>query len=148
MNIRAHEKYIKVTPKKMRFVVKSIKMLKPVDALARLNMVQNRSAKMLYKAIKSAVDNGIAVHKISAETLSFAELKIDEGVFLRRMRPGARGMGRPYHRKTSHITVVLEVKGKQTMVQSQVKETKKIKEPDVIKEIVKEDKESKVKVTK
>ena len=104
--------------------------------------------KMLYKAIKSAVDNGIAVHKISAETLSFAELKIDEGVFLRRMRPGARGMGRPYHRKTSHITVVLEVKGKQTMVQSQVKETKKIKEPDVIKEIVKEDKESKVKVTK
>ncbi len=125
MNIRAQHKYVKVSPKKLRFVAKSIKKLKPVDALSRLHLVQNRSAKMLAKAIKSAVDNGIAVYKISADTLVFAELKIDEGVFLRRMRPGARGMSKPYHRRTSHITVVLESSKKDSNKTKTIEQVKK-----------------------
>ncbi len=125
MRIQAKHKYIKVSPKKLRFVAKSIKALKPVDALSRLQLVQNRSAKMLARAIKSAIDNGVAVHKISADTLTFAEIRIDEGVFLRRMRPGARGMARPYHRRSSHITILLETSKKNVGTKVEKVETEK-----------------------
>ena len=138
MNIRAQHKYIKVSPKKLRFVAKSIKGLKPIDAMSKLQLSRTRSAFMLYKSIKSTFYNCFSVYKISADTLSFAELKVDEGVYLRRIRAGARGMARPYHRRSSHITVVLTLSSKKKpvktagIVEKQVDTKKKeVKKQDV-----------------
>ena len=57
------------------------------------------------KAIKSAVDNGKTVYNMSPEKMTFKSLFIDEGVYLKRFRAGSRGTGKPYKRRTSHITV-------------------------------------------
>lgn len=108
MNIRAEHKYLKSSPKKVRFVAKSIKGLTPIVAMSRLLLTRNRSAKLLHAAIKSAVDNGVNAHKLVADNMRFDEIRVDEGVFLRRIRPGARGMAKPYHRRTCHITITLK----------------------------------------
>src|SRR3990167_8448178 len=108
--IKAVIKHLKVSPKKVRFAVSDVRKLSPLVALSRLKLLQNRSTKVLYKVIKSAVDNGVNNNKINADTLQFKEIRIDEGRFLKRMRPGARGMGRPYLRRSCHITVILTSK--------------------------------------
>lgn len=131
MIIRAQHKYVKSSPKKLRFIAKNIRELSPLVAMARLLITRNRSARMLYGAVKSAVDNGLSAHKIESGKLKFDEIRIDEGSVLRRIRPGARGMAKPYRRKTSHITVTLKV------VENKVVEKKDIapvsdKKPSII----------------
>lgn len=110
MQSKAIIKHTKISPRKLRFLTDAIRRMKPAVALDYLGLSQKRSAKILLKAIKSAVDNGKTVSNMSPEKMEFRTLSIDEGIYLKRSRAGSRGMGRPYKRRTSHITVVLEEK--------------------------------------
>ncbi len=109
MEAKATIKYNKISPRKLRFLVAAVKRLKPAVALDYLGLSQQRSAKILGKAIKSAVANG-AAHNMSPEKMEFKKLAIDEGIVLKRFRAGSKGMGKPYTRRTAHITIVLEEK--------------------------------------
>jgi len=110
MESKAIIKYAKISPRKLRFLTEAVKTLKPTVALDYLGLSNTRSAKFLMKAIKSAVDNGKTVYNMSPEKMTFKSLFIDEGVYLKRFRAGSRGTGKPYKRRTSHITVVLTQK--------------------------------------
>ncbi len=70
-----------------------------------------RTAKVLYKAIKSAISNGLAQPGFDPRKAQFKVLSVDEGPVLKRFRAGSRGMARPYVRKSSHIMVILEQSG-------------------------------------
>ena len=111
MEVKAHIKYVRISPIKLRTLVESIKVMSPQVALDHLGLSQKRTAKVLYKAIKSAVANGQSVPGFDANKASFKVLSIDEGPYLKRYRAGSRGTAKPFVRKSSHITVVLEQKG-------------------------------------
>ncbi len=108
MEVRAHIKYVRISPIKLRMLLDSIKELSPKVALDHLGLSQQRTAKMLYKAINSAVSNGKSQPGFDPEKAKFKVLSVDEGPVLKRFRAGPRGIARPYVRKSSHITVVLE----------------------------------------
>lgn len=110
MEVRAQIKYVRVSPIKLRFLIDAIKVVSPQAALDHLSLSPNKTSKVLYKAIKSAVANGNAKPGFDATKAKFKTLAIDEGPSLRRFRAGPKGMARPYIRKSSHITVVLEQK--------------------------------------
>ena len=110
MEARATIKHTKISPRKLRFLTDAVKSMKPAIALEHLGLSQKRSAKILWKAIKSAVDNGKTVYNMVPEKMVFKTLAIDEGIYLKRYRAGSRGTGKPYMRRTSHITVVLSQK--------------------------------------
>lgn len=107
MRVQSYSKYVRVSPKKLRFIADAVKKMPPVRALDALAAAPGRSTKILYKTLKSAVDNAINILKLKADMLEFKALLIEEGVRLKRYRRGGRGTAKPYIRPTAHIKVVL-----------------------------------------
>jgi large subunit ribosomal protein L22 len=103
------QKYILTSPRKLRFVADSIRKMDPSEALQTLPYVKKRAAKPIYKALKTAVANATS-QGVNEEDLILKEIQIGEGPRLKRGRPGARGLWKPYQRKMSHIRIVLEQK--------------------------------------
>src|SRR3989344_3386032 len=98
-----YSKNVKITPKKLRFLLTEIKKLKPVEALNHLMYTPRRSAEILYKVIKSALASGKNVLKVDEKMLIFKYFSVEEGQKLKRFRPGGRGTARPILRRFSHI---------------------------------------------
>lgn len=141
MEAIAYIKHIRVSPKKLRFIVDGIRLKKPEEALIILSQSQKRNAKVLYKAIHSAVSNAKAVMKITTgEGLKFKTLLIEEGPFLKRMRPASRGRASFYKKRSSHIKVVLFNDEQKPAIVKVPQETKKARPEPTI--------QSKTKVTK
>jgi large subunit ribosomal protein L22 len=61
--------------------------------------------KLLQSALANAKDRGVAT-----EGLFVKEIRVNQGLVMRRMMPGARGTGFPIRKKTSHVHVILESK--------------------------------------
>lgn len=100
-------KNVRISPKKLRFLLKEVKKLTPKQALDYLYYTPKKGAKLLYQAIKSAINNAKNYLKVDEDLLKFKVLAVDEGIKLKRYRPGGRGTVKPYKRRFSHITMVL-----------------------------------------
>lgn len=125
MEARAYIKNVKVTPKKLRFLLPEIKKMRPAQALERLLYVEKKPARILYKAIQSAMHNAKAVLKVDDANVVFKALSIEEGQKLKRYKAGGRGNVKPFMRRFSHINIVLTV-GKSKKTEPKLKvETKK-----------------------
>ena len=100
-------RFIRISPRKVRFVVDAIRNKPVQDALAILEFVPNSAAKTVSKLIKSAVANAENNHRMDADMLEVIHAQVDEGPTLKRISP--RAMGRAYRilKRTSHITVGL-----------------------------------------
>ena len=109
MEVRAIQKNIKMSPKKLRFVADVARKMKPIDAIEKLPFIGKKAAEPIILVIKSALANA-KNKEIDATNLVFKELQINEGPRLKRGRPVSRGRWHPYKRRMSHIRVVLETK--------------------------------------
>lgn len=99
----------RVSPQKARLVADMIRGEDVDSALIKLKYTRKKSARLLEKLVDSAVAN--AQQKNSSwdvDTLRVKTVFVDQGPTLRRFRPRARGMAYRIHKKTSHITVILE----------------------------------------
>jgi large subunit ribosomal protein L22 len=106
MDIIALQKFVRISPKKMRVVADVAKKMSPTTAIERLPFLRKRGSDVLVKVIKSALTN--AKQKgLSDDTLLFKEIQIGEGPRLKRGRAASRGRWHPYKRRMSHIRVVL-----------------------------------------
>ncbi len=103
-------KYNRISPKKMRFILDDVKKFSPAQAVVRLEYSPLRTSKLLAKAINSSLANASAALKTDKNLLQFKTLLVEEGPRLKRMRPGSRGMGRLFKRRSSHIKIVLVAK--------------------------------------
>ena len=109
MEVKSVQKFIRMSPRKLRLVVSLIKHMSPNEAIEILPYIRKRAAEPLGKVIKTAVANA-REKQISEETLVFKEIQITQGPSLKRWRAGARGRAKPYKKRTSHIRVVLETR--------------------------------------
>lgn len=109
MEFRAIQKFIRISPKKIRPVAAVAKKLKPLEAVEKLPFVAKKASlplkKVIVQALASAKEKGI-----SGENLKFKEIQITEGPRLKRGRPVSRGRWHPIKKRMSHIRVVLETK--------------------------------------
>ena len=107
LEIRAVEKFILMSPRKVRRVVNLVRE-RPVDeALALLRFLPQAAAKPVMKAVKSAAANAEDIHGLSTSDLYISKISADVGPTLKRYRAGARGRAKPILKRSSHITVVL-----------------------------------------
>ncbi len=134
MESLTYMKNIAIAPKKLRFMLKVIKRMKPADALVKLSYMHERPAQVYHKAIHSAMSNARHLLKTSDDLLEFKLLTIEEGNALKRYNPGGRGTAKPYKRRFSHIKIILTAK-----------ETPKIVEKKEVKAEVKKVAKSKTK---
>ncbi len=109
MDIITVQKFVRISPKKMRGVADIAKKLTPQDAVSKLPFLRKRGSEVLVKVIKTSLAS--AKQKgISDDTLVFKEIQIGEGPKLKRGRAASRGRWHPYKRRMSHIRVVLTVR--------------------------------------
>ena len=131
MEIKSEQKYLIISPRKIRPVVDVIRKLSVQKAMDSLPFIKKRGSDLLLKVIKSAVAN--ATQKgVSITDLKFKEIQIGEGPRLKRGQPVSRGRWHPIKKRMSHIKVILE-----TVKKEQIEEKKKLKVEEK-KEVIKE----------
>jgi len=111
MKYKAVQKYVRMTPRKLRLVADMVRELTPAQAAEMLPYVRKRAAKPLGKTIRSAIANA-KQQGVSEEKLVFEEIQIGEGPRLKRGRPVARGAMHPVLKRWSHIRIVLSDEAK------------------------------------
>jgi len=111
-NISAKLRYLRISPRKVRAVADVIRGLPVTEAEAQLMISSRRPAVHLLKLLRSALANALADKKVDADKLYIKEIKVDEGPRFKRWLPRARGGVSMIQKKTSHVTVVLEVSDK------------------------------------
>lgn len=133
MEAKASVTDVHSTPKKLRTLLTDIKKMSPVKAMDLLLYSPKKSANILYKVIKSAVDNAKATLQIDAHLLEFKLLKVDQGHSLRRYNPGSRGNAKPYRKQFAHIQVVVGVKTGNQL--KSVKSVESVKQAGIIEDV-------------
>lgn len=103
---KATQKYLLMSPRKIRLVVGVIKKMKPAEAIEKLPFVQKRAGAEVAKVIKAAV-SAAKNAGVSETDLVFKEIQIGEGPRLKRGKAVSRGMWHPFKRRMSHIRVIL-----------------------------------------
>ena len=109
MLIKAEQKYIKMSPLKLRYVLQAIRGVKsPTQAIAYLEVVPKKAALPLSKVLKQAIGNAKNSFSISPEDLQIKEFIINQGSTYKRGQPVSRGRFHRILKETSHIRVILE----------------------------------------
>ena len=107
MRVRAHARFIRQSPYKVRQVLDLVRGLPVQEADQILSFTARAAAEPVRKVLRSAVANAEHNHALDADELIVAEAYADEGPTLRRWRPRARGRATRIRKRTSHITVVV-----------------------------------------
>lgn len=131
MQATARLKYLMMSPRKLRRVVKLVKGKSVEEALTILKFTNKAAASPLAKTIQSATANALSIEgtsKIKAEDLAIASIQIDEGPRAKRIQFRAMGRAYRYKKRFAHITVVVEGEPQEEVV---VKKTAKKKAADV-----------------
>ena len=108
----ATAKHIRISPYKVRTVLALIRGKSVTEAVAILENITKSSALPVKKVVMSAAANAEHNKQMDRNDLYVAEAYADQGTSLKRMNPVSKGRAHAIFKRTSHITVVLDVKNK------------------------------------
>lgn len=108
MEITAKLKYLRISPRKVRLVADLIRGKRVSEAQTLLEFTIKRATKPLKKLLESAISNARNNFGLKESNLLISEIFIDEGPTLKRVRPRAFGKFFPIHKRTSHVTLILD----------------------------------------
>ena len=107
MEAKAVEKFIRISPRKLRYVADAIRTKRVNDAVDLLTFTTKKAALIIKKAVQSAAANATENHKMNEDDLVVEKIFINEGPILKRFRPRARGRATRIRKRTSHLTVIV-----------------------------------------
>lgn len=110
MKIKAQVKYVRGSALKFRRILKLLRGKPVAQALAALKFMPHKSARTIYKVVKSAAANAVNNFKLAEKDLVITEIFADSAGMIKRMRPRARGRGFPIKKRISHVTVYVGIK--------------------------------------
>lgn len=102
-------RYIRISPFKVRIVLDTIRGRKYTEALAILKSTSKSACDPIIKVMNSAAANAENNMNLSKNDLFVAEAFADPGPTLKRFQPRAQGRAFSILKRTSHITVILDV---------------------------------------
>ena len=113
MQSRAVLRMARVSPQKARLVADLVRGRLVSEALEILTFTTKKSATLIKGVVESAVANAEFKaeqndDRVDIDELVISQIFVDQGPTLRRFRPRARGMATRIHKKTAHITVILD----------------------------------------
>lgn len=97
-----------MSPRKVRLLTDLVKGKMVQDALIQLAMQPKEAARPVKKLIESGVANAEHNHAIDSNTLVIKNAFVDGGAVLKRFTPRAFGRASAIHKRTSHVTIILE----------------------------------------
>lgn len=110
MEIYAKLKHSRISPFRARKVAVLIRRKGIEEAFAILQSLPQRSAKIIYKVLKSSVANATHNYQMDESKLYISKVLVDQGTPFRRVSPRAQGRADIIKHRTSHITVFVNEK--------------------------------------
>jgi len=107
MEVQAILKNFRMSPQKVREVVRQVQGLPAVEALAILHVVPRKSARAVAKTLESAIANAEHNHGLKREALVIKCAFAQTAGRMKRFQPKARGSAGPIIKRNSHIKIVL-----------------------------------------
>jgi large subunit ribosomal protein L22 len=108
IEVRAVARNVRISPQKVRLVLKTIRG-KPIgEAEAILRYLPNKAAGPIGKLLKSAVANADNNYELDPADLYVSRATADGATMLKRWRPRARGRVNRILKRASHITVAVK----------------------------------------
>jgi len=105
LETRAVEKFIRMAPRKMRYVAALVRNKSVAEALDILSLTPKKAALIIKKAVQSAAANATENSKMNEDDLYISKIYINEGPTLKRFKPRARGRATRIRKRTSHVVV-------------------------------------------
>lgn len=107
MEAKATARTVLIAPRKARLVVNLVRGKDVSDAMAILNNLNKKSARLTKKVLVSAVANAENNFKMDKNNLYVKEAYINDGPIMKRRRIGSRSHIDRHDKKTSHIIIVV-----------------------------------------
>ena len=106
--IRAVSKYVRMSPSKIRRVLRQIQGKTYSEALLLLEFMPYSSCAPIIKVLRSATANARNNRGLDEKNLVIKSAFADQGPTMKRFRPRAQGRAYRILKATSHITIVME----------------------------------------
>jgi len=107
MEVQAIYKRFRMSPQKMREVVRQIQGMNAQQALEVLKVVPRKSARAVAKTLQSAIANAENNHQLDPAKLRIKGAFAQTAGSLKRFVPKARGSAGPILKRSCHIKIVL-----------------------------------------
>ena len=108
--VKAINKNVRSSPRKLALVCNFIKGKKADIALRDLEFTRKKVAKDVSKTVKSAISNAENNYQYDIDNLIVKEAYVGKSLVMKRYRPRAKGRASPIKKPFSRITIVLEEK--------------------------------------
>ena len=107
MEVSAKSRRLRISAQKARLVADQVRGKPVADALDILNFSTKKGAVLIRKVVESAIANAENNEGADIDELKVAEIYVDEGLTMKRIRPRAKGRADRILKRTSHITVTV-----------------------------------------
>lgn len=108
MEAKATAKYIRISPRKMKFICDMVRGKDVEEALAILKFTPKKGARELEKVVQSAAANAENNFDLNRDKLFVCKVSSDQGPTLKRWRPRAKGAAFKILKRSSHINVTVK----------------------------------------
>ncbi len=109
MMAKAIARHVRMTPRKVGYVITPLRRRTVAEALAILSTTNKRAAKPVAKLVASAFANAKQQHpELQEDQVIISKVVADEGPRWKRFRAAAFGRAARILKRTTHITVELE----------------------------------------
>ena len=105
--VKAINKNVRSSPRKLSLVLNYIKGKKADLALRDLEFTRKRIARDVSKTVKSAISNAENNHQYDIDNLFVKEAYVGKSLVMKRFRPRAKGRAAPILKPWSTITIIL-----------------------------------------
>ena len=108
MEAKAHLKYARISPRKVKIVLDLIRGKDVAQAMAILKNTPKSASEYLTKLLRSAVANAENNLNMDASKLYVSECFVCPGPILKRIMPRAQGRAFRILKRTSHVTITVK----------------------------------------
>lgn len=108
MIAQAKCRFMRVSPQKIRQIIDLLRGRDVNSSLAMLLHIEKGSTKRIAKVLNSAISN--AKQKgLDQNQLYISKIRADQAATMRRYRPAPFGRATPIQKKTTHLTIELDL---------------------------------------
>ena len=109
---KASASFVRIAPRKVRYVMDLIRRKSVAEAHAILNGSPRRASEILRKLLNQAVDAAEKNSNVSANQLVVSKALADGGPMMKRFRAATMGRANRIRKRTSHIQLELDLSKK------------------------------------
>ena len=110
MQAKAHARYVRIAPRKVKLVIDLIRGKEVGEAISILRHTPKAASPVVEKLLNSAIANAEHNYSMNVNNLVIKEAYVNQGPTMKRFRPRAQGRATRINKRTSHITLVVSEK--------------------------------------